>query len=58
MLEFVNFSFCVVWCRWGVLLPAFAANFKRADWNIKSGKGAIALPGHPATKNDTTILPR
>ena len=34
--------------------PAFAANFKIAYWNIKSGKGQIALPGHPSTFADTT----
>jgi hypothetical protein len=35
-------------------MPAFAANFKVAYWNVKSGKGAIALPGHVSTFVDTS----
>ena len=36
--------------------PAFAAGstIKIAFWNVKSGKGQIALPGHPALFADTT----
>src|SRR5919197_807771 len=44
---------CALLVSMGVPLPAFAASFKLAYWNIKSGKGAIALPGRPATFADT-----
>jgi hypothetical protein len=46
-----------VWTFAAILLsttPAFAGNFKVAYWNVKSGKGAIALPGHPSTFADTS----
>src|SRR5262245_29438760 len=33
---------------------ANAQTFKVAYWNIKSGKGQIALPGNPATFVDTS----
>ena len=33
---------------------ASAQTFKIAYWNIKSGKGQIALPGHPVTFIDTS----
>src|SRR5436309_2486701 len=29
------------------------SSFKLAFWNVKSGKGQVALPGHPATFVDT-----
>jgi hypothetical protein len=34
--------------------PAAAGNFKVAYWNVKSGKGQVAMPGHPATFVDTS----
>jgi exonuclease III len=40
-------------CAIGLPIPAAAGNFKIAYWNIKSGKGQVGLPGHPATFANT-----